>query len=194
MFYAKTRRICLSCALAVLTNFHTIAAAQMIFKCQGENGRYIVQGDPCAPDTRSLDKKDVPSAKPPTIAWKRKNEGPGANWDPNRVPVVTNTYPQPPPPPTVVVVNPPAVEPYATPRHNRQPPNSVNLTETPAYRDMEAFNQMRRCNYERQQLGVAKTGRPIYSYDNQGVKRYVEDANRQAHTDEVERRVAATCN
>lgn len=182
--------------LLILASLHATADAQ-IFKCKGENDRYIVQGTPCAENTRPLDNKNPSPEKSGTVVpWKRKYEGPGGNWDPNRAPTPVITYPSPPPPPTPVSVPAtPAIAPsYATPRQSKSAFNPVDVTETKAYKEMEAFNKMQRCNHERQQLGVVKMGRPILSYNNKGEPQYVEDANRQAVIAEAERRVAATCN
>ena len=52
---------------------------------------------------------------------------------------------------------------------------------------------MQRCNYARQQLGVAKAERPIYSYDNKGERQYVSDENRKATVAAAEKRVAEDC-
>lgn len=57
-----------------------------------------------------------------------------------------------------------------------------------------AFNKMQRCNFARQQLGVTKELRPIYSHDSKGDRQYVPDDNRQATIAAAERRVNAECN
>jgi hypothetical protein len=53
---------------------------------------------------------------------------------------------------------------------------------------------MQRCNHARQQLGVAKTERPIFSYDNKGQRQYVQDDARKATVVAAEKRVAEDCN
>lgn len=58
---------------------------------------------------------------------------------------------------------------------------------------IEAYNRSVRCNQARQQLGVAKEERPIYSYDNKGERQYVEDENRPALIAAAEQRVAEAC-
>lgn len=57
-----------------------------------------------------------------------------------------------------------------------------------------AQNRMLRCNLARQQLGVLKEARPVYSYDNKGERIYVKDENRAAQVSSAERRVAEQCN
>ena len=41
---------------------------------------------------------------------------------------------------------------------------------------------------------MAKTERPIFSYDNKGNRQYVNDADRAATVTAAERRVAEECN
>ncbi len=53
---------------------------------------------------------------------------------------------------------------------------------------------MQRCSHARQQLEVAKVGRPIFSRDNKGERQYVKDEDRQATTTAAEKRVAEECN
>jgi hypothetical protein len=57
-----------------------------------------------------------------------------------------------------------------------------------------AHNRMLRCNLARQQLGVLKEARPVYSYDNKGERIYVKDENRAAQVSSAERRVVEDCN
>ncbi|GHU12639.1 hypothetical protein AGMMS50225_20960 [Betaproteobacteria bacterium] len=57
-----------------------------------------------------------------------------------------------------------------------------------------AHNRMLRCDHARQQLGVLKVGRPVYSYNDKGERVYVEDKNRAAQLALAEQRVAEACN
>jgi hypothetical protein len=57
-----------------------------------------------------------------------------------------------------------------------------------------AHNRMLRCNLARQQLGILKESRPVYSYDSKGERVYVKDENRTAQVSSAERRVAEECN
>ncbi|MEC5398656.1 DUF4124 domain-containing protein [Uliginosibacterium sp. H1] len=57
----------------------------------------------------------------------------------------------------------------------------------------DAYNRSVRCNNARQQLGVAKSERPIFSYNNAGERQYVDDKNRAATIAAAERRVAEDC-
>ncbi len=59
--------------------------------------------------------------------------------------------------------------------------------------EARAYNRLQRCNHARQQLGVLKRARPVYSYDNAGDRHYVEDGNRAAEVAAAEQRVAAEC-
>jgi predicted metal-dependent hydrolase len=65
--------------------------------------------------------------------------------------------------------------------------------ERTAAAQVEAAERAAHCQAARRQLGVAKSGRPIYTYDNAGEKRYVDDKSRAAMQSEAERRVAAHC-
>lgn len=56
-----------------------------------------------------------------------------------------------------------------------------------------AHNKMIRCDQARSQLEVVKAGRPVYSLDNKGERRYVDDGNRQALISSKERIVAQEC-
>jgi hypothetical protein len=59
---------------------------------------------------------------------------------------------------------------------------------------INAHNRMVRCNHARQQLGVLKESRPVYSYDAKGERVYIEDKDRAAQVSSAERRVAEECN
>lgn len=66
--------------------------------------------------------------------------------------------------------------------------------EIRAYNErVQADNKAIRCNAARQQLGVAQTQRPIYSNDNSGNRKYVEDSDRAAVIASAQARVAAEC-
>jgi len=58
---------------------------------------------------------------------------------------------------------------------------------------VEAYNKGVRCANARQQLGVLKAERPVYSRDNAGNKKYMEDNDRPAAIAAAEARVAAEC-
>jgi hypothetical protein len=60
-------------------------------------------------------------------------------------------------------------------------------------RETEAYNKALRCNRARQQLGVAKMERPVFTRDNAGQRQYVDDKDRAAVIAEQERIVAAEC-
>jgi len=56
-----------------------------------------------------------------------------------------------------------------------------------------AYNKMQRCNYARQQLGVAKEARPAYRRNNEGKRHYIEDSDRTAEIAVAEQNVATAC-
>lgn len=57
-----------------------------------------------------------------------------------------------------------------------------------------AFNKSQQCNYDRQQLGVLKSGRRVYSTDNNGDRNYVGDDQRDSKIAEQQQRVYDSCN
>ena len=58
----------------------------------------------------------------------------------------------------------------------------------------DAYTRGVRCDAARRNLGVLKTQRPVFTYDNNGDKKYVEDASRQAEIAAAQRAVAENCN
>ena len=66
--------------------------------------------------------------------------------------------------------------------------------EVRAYNEcVKAENKARRCDYARQQLEVAQAQRPVYSRDNDGNRKYVEDSDRVGVVASARRRVASEC-
>ncbi len=59
---------------------------------------------------------------------------------------------------------------------------------------IDAYNKSVRCQNARNNLGVLKSQRPVYRFDNKGEKQYVDDANRQSEIAAAERSVANNCN
>jgi hypothetical protein len=55
------------------------------------------------------------------------------------------------------------------------------------------FNRMQRCNFARSQLNVVRTGRPAYSLDNNGDRKYIEDEDRETQIARKKRQVAEEC-
>ena len=191
----NTRPLCL---LAILLSWQAVTHAR-VFNCKSSDGHLVFQGTPCDGDTRAAGQKTSTAASQQTMTAPQKTpDGPGGNWDrqrastPERGPSpqsVANPVPSP-------LSQTPSVDAERLSRRNKTIENARQpvLTETPAYKDMEAFNKTQRCNHERQQLGVVKSGRPIFSHDNKGDRRCVEDAARQAETNAAEQKVARACN
>lgn len=183
--------------LLVASSLHAGAHAQM-FKCKGADGQVSFQGVPCTAGTTDMNPPPRPAATEANPVLPRRDSKPGANWDTGPRPATPSL---PSPVATPAPSNPPA--PPAAPRVAREPrqsPQAAELERQQAeQRSAEdakaaAFNRMQRCNHARQQLGVARTERPIYWYDNKGERQYVSDANRAATTAAAEKRVAEECN
>jgi len=60
-------------------------------------------------------------------------------------------------------------------------------------KEVDAYNKTIRCNNARQQLGVLKESRPVYSRDDKGERQYISDDNRPAKISAAEQRVAEEC-
>jgi len=179
--------------LLISASFHAFASAQ-VFKCKSADGRNIFQEVPCAAGTTDANPRRKPAATEESVVLPKKDNKPGANWDLGPRP----TIPSPPSPvATPIQATLPMPPPVA--REQRQTKQSELERQQAEQRKAEdekaaAFNRMQRCNYARQQLGVTKTERPIYSYNNKGERQYVSDENRQATITAAERRVAEECN
>lgn len=61
-------------------------------------------------------------------------------------------------------------------------------------RQTEAYNRSVRCEKARHALGVLKTERPVFRYDNKGDRQYLEDSKRGAEINAAQRGVAENCN
>jgi hypothetical protein len=60
-------------------------------------------------------------------------------------------------------------------------------------REINAHNRFAHCERARSNLGALKMQRPVFRYDNNGDRQYVEDANRQAEIEAAQGQVAANC-
>jgi hypothetical protein len=184
--------------LLILAGFHAWTNAQL-FKCKSADGRLMFQGVPCAADTTDMNPRPKPPAADASIVVPKRDNKPGANWDPGP----RTAFPSLPSPVAAPNQSIPAMPAQAAQeqRQRKQVDFERQLAEqrNTAQRKAEeekaiAFNRMQRCNHARQQLGVVKTERRVYSYDNKGERQYVSDENRQATITAAERRVAEECN
>ena len=182
--------------LLVLASLHGSANAQL-YKCKAANGRFAFQDAPCAEGTTDANTRPKPAATEASTVVPLKSKGAGANWDPG-------PRPEPPSrPPSVQVAAPAHAAPTRAPQtadeQRQRKQGDLERQQAAEQRKAEddkaaAFNRMQRCNYARQQLGVAKTERPIFSYDNKGERQYVPDENRKATLASAEKQVAQDCN
>lgn len=72
--------------------------------------------------------------------------------------------------------------------------DSANEKVDAANARIDAENRRTRCQRAQNDLGVLKEERPIYHYDKDGNKVYIEDAARPAAIAAAQQRVAAACN
>jgi hypothetical protein len=61
-------------------------------------------------------------------------------------------------------------------------------------RQLEAQNRALRCSSARRSLAALQAQRPVFHYDKDGNRQYVEDSNRQSEIATVQRSVAENCN
>jgi hypothetical protein len=191
----NARPLYLALAFASL---HAGANAQL-FKCKGANDRVVFQDTPCAMGTTDANPRPKPAAREASVVLPDKDNKPGANWS-----LGPRPPPSRPPPPPPQLAEPAPAAPTRSPQQVSEEQRQRKQSDFERQQAAEqkkaeddkavAFNRMQRCNYARQQLGVANSGRPIYSYDNKGERHYVEDENRKAATTAAEQRVAQDCN
>jgi len=186
------------CLLLVSASLHASANAQL-FKCKGADGRHVFQDVPCAAGTTDVNQRPKPATSEATVLLPQKDNKAGANWDLGpRAPLPS--LPSPPPPRAAT----PAQAAPAKPARVAQEPRQKKQGDLAAqqadeqrkaeYEKTAAYNRMVRCDFARQQLGVATGGRPIFTRDDKGNRHYVEDENRKATIAAAEKRVAQECN
>ena len=60
-------------------------------------------------------------------------------------------------------------------------------------RQIDAHNRAVNCERARQALGTLKSQRPVFRYDNNGERQYIEDSKRQAEISAAQQAVAEHC-
>ena len=183
----------------LLVSFHTVAHAQF-FKCKDANDRYTIQDTPCAADPSAQERKrPKPGERDESAAQRQKDNAPGANWG-TRPQTAQEARTNPPQPTAAIQANAPKSSAPASTgdswqEKDREFQKRRTEEQTKAKNaQASAANQMRDCSNARQQLGVLKESRPVYSRDNKGEKQYLNDDNRQAALAAAEQRVAKACN
>jgi Domain of unknown function (DUF4124) len=93
-----------------------------------------------------------------------------------------------------------------TPQPTKRPKSSASEHERDAQQkradaavkeqgqQIEALNKSVKCDRARNNLGALKMHRPVYSVDNNGNKKYIDDSARQAEIDATQRTVGQNCN
>ncbi len=185
----------------IFTGLHISANAQL-FKCKGTSDRILFQDTPCPSGTTNANPHPKSAALEASVALPDKSNKPGANWSLGPRQELPSQPLQPYTAPAQATPN-KAQHIDEAQRQRKHNELERRQAEIKAENDnlvkaenekVVAFNRMQRCNYARQQLSVVIAGRPIYSYDNKGERRYVEDVNRKATTIAAEQRVAQECN
>lgn len=139
-------------------------ASAQAYKCKQANGSLSFQEQPCA-----VGSSGAPIALRPVTGAYAEPDVPGASKTPARA----------------RASNDPNVD------YQRRLADEQTKAQNEQIR---AHNRMVGCNAARQQLGVLKESRPVYSYNNKGERVFVADENRPAQISSAERRVAELCN
>ena len=181
--------------LLALAGLHAGAHAQL-FKCKGADGQYAFQQVPCAAGTTDANPRPKPAVAEAPAVLPPKDNKPGANWDLGPRALAPSRPPQQAAAPTQPVPTRPT---QVSEERRQRKQGDLASQQADEQRKAEeakavAFNRMQRCNHARQQLEVAKVGKPIFSRDNKGERHYVKDEDRPATTAAAERRVAEECN
>ena len=154
---------------ALLASVPMLAQAQG-FKCKLADGSLSFQEQPCPAGAVSSSMPSAPDSSGiggPAIQPKAQAARPAGRGDPRQPPENKEQDAQ-----------------------RRRAEEEVNKHN----QEVKAYNKMKRCNYARSQLGVAKEYKPIFRRDDKGERQYIEDRNRPAEIAAAEQRVAAECN
>jgi hypothetical protein len=160
-------KIRINCLMLLLC-FPLLAQAEA-YKCKQPDGSLSFQDQPC-PSGAISSALNLPVTSAPV-------EPAGKSKAPN------GTTPR-----KVIVTGDP-VQDRDRERQRRQAEDEIRAQN----QETKAFNQMQRCNYARQQLGVLKEARPVFRRDDKGERQYVKDENRQTEIAAAEQRVAEAC-
>jgi len=182
------------CVTLAFFSIHQVVSAQ-VYKCKDASGNVAFQGTPCPAETK------LPPRVLPTVGQKaelsqqqKNSDAEGTNWDASKPRPVVNIRP------TAPQYAPPVERKTQTASQTLQAKNAafqqaqLLKQSNAALEEAKAVNKANECNQARQQLGVNKESRPIFHYDNNGDKQYVADADRQAHLEAAQQRVANACN
>ncbi len=183
----------LLCLAMLCVGVHGLAHAQLN-KCKGPNGNIVIQDKPCGPDPKA-DERKMPKIgdKDPHYLDRKTYDGPAPYSEPR--------------PPTPPASNWPPTQAAAPSSNKSQSAEPLTWQQQEAAskqrraeqeqransEQAKSGNRMRDCNEARQQLGVVKTPRPVFSYDNNGNRVYMEDKNRDGEIAAAQRRVNASC-
>lgn len=159
----KIRTNCLLLLVCVPLFAHAQA-----YKCKQPNGSVSFQDQPCptgaTSSTINLPQQAPANVVPPTSPTKLPKQ------------------------PKVIVVGDPGQNKEIDAQRRR-----IEEENAARNKEVQAYNKMQRCNYARQQLGVLREAKPVFSRDNKGDRQYVADENRPAEISAAERRVAEEC-
>ena len=186
--------------VVILTGFHAVAHAEL-FKCKGANDRYTFQDVPCTSNAPSQDRKRPKPGDKDENFLQRKNDA-----RPSAISAARPTAPSgqlstsPMEAPPLASANTAAA---ATPTGQSWQEKEQDFQKrqieqadarAKAHNDQaQANSKVIRCSSARQQLGVITDGRPAYTVDNKGDRRYVEDQERAAKSSAAEQRVGEAC-
>jgi len=196
MFHASpARRASAAMLIGVLAGLPLAARAQ-VYKCAQANGAVTYQGTPCPTGAK-------PAARPSVAelnAQQARQPAPSAPYDDPYAGSV-DARPHPVAPPL------PAARPPEAPTRSQASTSSL-VANVQARNKLEnrqqAFNEAHKndptparlanCATARNNVNVLNEQRPVYSYDDKGNHKYVEDKDRAAAMAEAQRQVSQNCN
>jgi hypothetical protein len=175
------------------------AARAQVYKCAQANGSAAYQSTPCPTNTKP--------APHPTVAQLNAQRAATPKDDkPYDDPYKNSVSERPHPAPPSLGVGTANAPPRPTTRPEAQSSTSSLVADVQARNKREDQQQayqeahkndkavnMAACNTARNNLGVLKEQRPVYSYDNKGNRVFVDDKDRANTLAEAQRSIVASC-
>jgi hypothetical protein len=173
------------------------AARAQIYKCAQANGTTSFQSTPCPTGSKPPAHPTAAqlNAQRPVTKDEKPYDDPYANGTGSRpreqaadvqAPTSSNDAPPAPAAPATKTSNLVAEVQARNRRENEQ------QAYQDAHRNDKSVN-MAACNSARRNLGILSEQHPVFTYDNQGNRVYVEDKDRASRIAEAQRAVSANC-
>jgi hypothetical protein len=182
--------------LTVITLFGAFAslphvAQAQVYKCARADGSVSYQGTPCPNSKLPPPAAPVPAPAPSHEPYYDPYAPANASQRPTIVAPPLPRAPVEPPAPRVTAVATRAAAAQRTQDTQRAQDTTALKQEVDR---LKAQEQANRCATARQQVGVNKEERPIYHYDKDGNRVFVDDKDRARSLATAQQRVAQECN